>query len=402
MRTLRYVVAAVVFSVTLSTQLPAGAEQAERERYRPRAGATFNGPGDYEINDKVLRAIRHTQRGQKIRVMTWNFTSWTFVRALREAHERGVSVRLIMARSVANEQVAGGPYVTLKRELKKQDRRQEMRSWFHTCENSCRGVGGSMHAKTYLFSKTGAQRKVVMSSSANLTGSAATNQYNDMYTINGSKRAYNRAIKVFNQAGRDRPAEPMVYKAGPVRGWFQPRNGRTDVVMNMLDQVRCHGARGAGIKGRTTIRIAQDVIVGKRGIKIAHMLRDLNQRDCNIRIVYSQMGGKVWRLLRWIPSNQLVQDRDGDGAYDVYLHMKAMAISGRWDGRRDARVVYQGSENWSGLAKLSDEQGLVIERDGVERAYAARINKLFGIHLPSARLLPRAQQAANPYVNMER
>ena len=185
MRTTRYVVAAIIFSLSLSTQLPAGAEQAERERYRPRAGVTFNGPGDFEINDKVLRAIRHTQRGQKIRVMTWNFTSWTFVRALREAHKRGVSVRIIMARSLANEQGAGGPYATLKRDLKKQHRKQEMRSWFRTCANSCRGRGGSMHAKTYLFSKTGAQPKVVMSSSANLTGAAATNQYNDMYTVSG-------------------------------------------------------------------------------------------------------------------------------------------------------------------------------------------------------------------------
>jgi phosphatidylserine/phosphatidylglycerophosphate/cardiolipin synthase-like enzyme len=403
-RTLRYVVAAVVFSVALSTQLvvPANADTADKGRYRPRAGVVFNGPGDFEINNKVLRAIRHTQRGQKIRVMTWNFTSWTFVRALREAHERGVSVRIIMARSLAREQGPGGPYATLKRELKQQHRKQEMRSWGRTCSNSCRGRGGSMHTKMYLFSKTGAQSKVVMSSSANLTGAAATNQYNDMYTIRGAKKAYRGAIKVFNQAARDRPAAPLVYDAGPIRGWFQPRPGRRDIVMQMLQRVHCKGARGAGIKGRTSIRIAQDVILGDRGIKIARKLRELNQRGCNIRLVYSQLGGNVWRLLRWIPSNHLVQDRDGDGAYDVYLHMKAMAISGHYGGRRDARVVYQGSENWSGLARVSDEQGLVIKREGVERAYGARINKLFGIHLPSARLLPRAQQAANPYVNMER
>lgn len=403
MRFIRYIVAAVILSVLVSTQLSAPASSAEeRGRYRPRAGVVFNSPGDFEINDKVLRAIRHTQRGAKIRAMTWNFTSWTFVRAFREAHERGVSVRLIMARSLATEQGPGGPYATLKRELKQQHRRPQMRSWFRTCANSCRGRGGSMHTKMYLFSKTGAQSKVVMSSSANLTGSAATSQYNDMYTVKGAKRPYRVSIKVFNQAGRDRPAEPLAYHAGPLRGWFQPRNRRSDVVLNMLDHVRCHGARGAGIDGRTSIRIAQDVILGKRGIRIARMLRELNQRGCNIRLVYSQLGGKVWRLLRWIPSNHLVQDRDGDGAYDVYLHMKAMAISGHWNGRRGARVVYQGSENWSGLATLSDEQGLIIERDGVERAYGARINKLFNIHLPSARLLPRAQQAANPYVNMER
>jgi phosphatidylserine/phosphatidylglycerophosphate/cardiolipin synthase-like enzyme len=407
LRTTRYVVAAVILSVGLSTapvaiSSSASAEEAERGRYRPSAGVEFNSPGDFGINDKVLRAIRHTQRGAKIRAMTWNFSSWTFVRALREAHERGVSVRIIMARSLAHEQGWGGPYRTLKRALSKQHRKAEMRSWFRTCSHSCRGRGGAMHTKMYLFSRTGAQPKVVMSSSANLTGAAGANQYNDMYTVRGAKKAYAGAIKVFNQAGRDRPAGSVIYQAGKVRGWFQPRPGRADIVMNMLNRVRCKGARGAGINGRTSIRIAQDVILGKRGIRIAKRLRELNQQGCNIRLVYSQLGGNVWKLLRWIPRNHLVQDRDGDGAYDVYLHMKAMAISGHYGGNRGARVVYQGSENWSSLARVSDEQGLIIQRDSVERAYGARINRLFHVHLPSARPLPRAQQAPNPYVNMER
>ena len=143
------------------------------------------------------------------------------------------------------------------------------------------------------------------------------------------------------------------------------------------------------------------MILGRRGIKIARKLRELHQNGCNIRLVYSQLGGKVWHILAGVPRNHLVRDRDGDGAYDVYLHMKAMAISGHYGGRRGARVVYQGSENWSGLARVSDEQGLVIERGRVERTYGARINKLFNIHLPSARSLPGASGSTNPYKNME-
>lgn len=406
MRASRYIVAAVMLSLTLWMSLSTGsasAEEGKRGGYRPKAGPIFNSPGDFGVNDKVLRAIRHTQRGEKIRVMTWNFTSWTFVRAFREAHERGVSVRLIMARSLAGEQPADGPYATLKQALRKQHRKQQMHSWFRVCTNSCRGTGGAMHTKMFLFSKTGRQPRVVMSSSANLTGAAGANQYNDMYTVRGSRKAYATAIKVFNQAGQDRPANPVVYDAGPVRGWFQPRGGRKDIVLNLLDDVRCKGARGAGINGRTSIRIAEDVILGKRGIRIAKRLRELNQGGCNIRIVYSQMGGKIWRLLRWIPRNHLVQDTDGDGAYDVYLHMKAMAISGHVSGNRDARIVYQGSENWSGLARVSDEQGLVVRRDGVERAYGARINKLFNVHLRSVPLIaPRSLRPIDPYVNLEK
>ena len=430
MRPIRYLVAAVILSVALSAALtaapdtattasaaPASAAPADaapapaakkdkkkqkKKGYRPRPGPLFNSPGDFSINNKVLKAIRHTKRGSKIRIMTWNFNSWAFVRALRKAHERGVSVRIIMARSLAHEQRRNGPYRTLKRALKKQHRKQEMRSWFRVCKGSCRGRGGAMHAKMFLFSKTGKQPRVVMSSTGNLTGSAGKNQYNDMYTIRGSRKAYKRSIQVFNQAARDRPAPPVTYRTGPVMGWFQPRHGRKDLVMQMLKKVRCKGARGAGINGRTSIRIAQDVMLGKRGIRIAKKLRGLHKHGCNIRLVYSQLGGRIWQITKNIPRNHLVADRDGDGAYDIYLHMKAMAISGNYDGKRNTRIVYQGSENWSPLAAMSDEQGLIIQRDGVEKAYGKRINRLFGIHLKSVPLVtPRALRPKNPYVNME-
>jgi hypothetical protein len=386
-------------------QALAGRGAAERGRFRPRPGVTFNSPGDFSINDKVLRAIRHSFKRSKIRAMTWNFNSWVFVRALREAHKRRASVRIIISRKLALEQGPNGPFRTLQRDLRRgnKSRPKRYRSWARTCDHSCRGKGGAMHAKMYVFSKVGAQRRVVMSSSANMTGSAGTAQYNDMFTITGKRGPYRRSIKVFNQAAKDRPAPVVSYKSGSITGWFQPRRGRRpDVVMQMLDKVRCKGARGAGIKGRTSIRIAQDVMLGDRGARIAGKLRSLHRHGCNIRLVYSQLGGRIWQITRNIPRNHLVQDRDGDGAYDVYLHMKAMAISGHYGGKRDARVVYQGSENWSGVANLSDEQGLIIRREGVERKYGRRINKLFGIHLVSAvRLFRTTPQVDDPYMNME-
>ena len=234
MRKSRYVVAATILSVALSSQIIAGSSAAapvaqqdisraavpEAQQLEPgpeaaplpaHPGRHLQRPGQQSINDKVLRAIRHSQRGSKIRAMTWNFNSWVFVRALRRAHKRGVSVRVIMARSLAQEQGRGGPYNTLRRALQRGDRRPEMRSWFHTCAHSCRGRGGSMHAKMYIFSRTGAQRRVVMSSSANMTGSAATVQYNDMFTVVGSKPAFRGSMNTFNEASRDRPARARVY-----------------------------------------------------------------------------------------------------------------------------------------------------------------------------------------------
>jgi phosphatidylserine/phosphatidylglycerophosphate/cardiolipin synthase-like enzyme len=389
---------------TAPEQAPAARGTAERARFRPRPGVTFNSPGQFVINDKVLRAIRHSFKRSKIRAMTWNFNSWVFVRALREAHQRGVSVRIIISRRLAREQGPGGPFRTLQRALDRGNKRRpkRYRSWARTCYHSCRGRGGAMHSKMYVFSKVGAQRHVVMSSSANMTGSAGAAQYNDMFTITGRRGPYRGSIKVFNQAAKDRRAPVVSYKSGSFTGWFQPRRSQPDRVMRMLNKVRCKGARGAGINGRTSIRIAQDVMLGDRGVRIATKLRSLHRHGCNIRLVYSQLGGRIWKLTRNIPRNHLVRDRDGDGAYDIYLHMKAMAISGHYGSKRGARVVYQGSENWSGIANLSDEQGLIIRREGVERKYGRRINRLFGIHLVSARpLFAPVPQVDDPYMNME-
>ena len=378
-----------------------------KDRFRPKKGVSFNGPGSQEINSKVVRAIEHTPKGAKIRVMTWNFNSWVFVNKLRDAHHRGVSVRIIMARSLANEQGPNGPYAQLKRALAKNGNRQpEMRSWFRTCSNSCRGGGGAMHSKLYLFSRVGAATQVVMSSSANMTGSAASNQWNDMFTIVDRPVPYKVSIKVFNEAGLDKLAPWHTYQDRYIRGWFNPNRGRPDLPYEMLNDVKCKGAVGAGIKGRTAIRIAQDVFNGNRGAKIARRIKELHRQGCNVRIVYSQMAGQSRAILAGVPKNHLVRDGDGDCAYDIYLHMKAMSISGFYKKNRGTRIVFNGSANWSGLGLSADENGLVIENDAVERLYGRQINRLFNIHLhsvtPCTPPVVARGEVFDPYMNMER
>ena len=376
----------------------------DRDRFKVAPGVTFNVPGDQRMNNKVLRAIAHSPKGSKIRAMTWNFNSWVFVNALRNAHQRGVSVRIIMARSLANEQGPNGPYAQLKRALGAGNakRKPGLRSWFRTCSNSCRGKGGAMHSKMYLFSNSGRTEHIVMSSSANMTGSAASVQFNDMYTITNQRPPYRVSMKVFNEAGRDKPAKVRRYQHGNIMGWFHPNRGKDDIPYTMLGKVRCHGAKGAGINGRTSIRIAQDVFNGHRGAKIARRIKQLHNEGCNIRVVYSQLGRSSFDILQGVPLNHLVKDSDGDGAYDVYLHMKAMAISGHYAGKPNARIVFNGSANWSGLGLIADEQGLVIESERVERLYGEQINRLFRTHLRSARPLPARMRVADPYMKMEK
>ena len=196
--------------------------------------------------------------------MTWNFNSWVFVRALRSAHKRGVSVRILMARKLAQEQGRGGPYNTLRRALQqagppardaqlvphllpllprqgRRDALEDVPVQQDRCPAARRHVVLGQHDRGVRLARS------TTTCSPSSARSAPTSS----------------SIKMFNEASRDRPAAARVYAAGDIRGWFQPRPGLRDLVSKMLDRVKCQGARGAGINGRTSLRIAQDVIHGQ-------------------------------------------------------------------------------------------------------------------------------------------
>ena len=369
-------------------------------------GVTLSNPLNATNNDiarKIHRAIRHTPDGARIRAASWNINSTPFVNDLIAAHRRGVSVQVFMARSLANEQTSGGSFATLKRNLSKGNKGRPgfMRSWIRTCSHSCRGKGGAMHSKYYIFSRVGRTPHVVINTTFNLTSSAAAVQWNDSYTAVNRTGIFRNYMSVFHQAKRDKPANYRQFKDGNITGWFYPQRGSGDLVMRMLNRVSCKGAKGAGIRGRTAIRVAQDVFNNKRGVRIAKKLKSLQNQGCNLRVIYSQAVADTRPIVQSLPNNHLVQDTDGDGAYDRYLHAKSMTISGHYGKKRDTRIVLNGSANWSGTAIQSDEQGMIIENDAVEKQYSAWINQMYRTRLVSARPIPGRPQAVDPYVNME-
>ena len=160
---------------------------------------------------------------------------------------------------------------------------------------------------------------------------------------------------MFNQALRDRPAKPIQFRSGNVYSWFAPRAGRSDPVLSLLQKVRCKRAGKAGIRGRTVIRVAQSVFADKRGLKIARKLKKLRKRGCNVRVTFTMITGPIRRTLRGVPTRQLVYDWNGDGAFDRYLHMKAMTVRGRVGDRRQ-RIVFTSAAQ------------LVTDGDGLRRA----------------------------------
>lgn len=402
-------VVATAGSVTTgpSTAASSGAPEvsAAAAPWRVSTGVKFNSPGSTAILGHIRQTINRTPRGEKIRIMSWNFQHGAITRSLIKAHQRGVSVRVIMARQLAKKQSRSGSFKRLGRALKQgnKKRRKAMRSWTRTCSNSCRGSRGSMHSKMMLVTKAGRSTRIIQQGSANFTGSAASNQWNDWYTTAGSKKRFRGWMKVFRQASKDRSVAQYQLGTGKIWNWFAPR--RSDPVMQLLNKVRCKGARGAGINNRTSIRVASAVFQNARGLRIARKLKSLHGSGCNIRVVFTMMTNKIRSAIRGVPVKQLAYDVNGDGGFDRYLHMKAMAISGRWGGNRGAHVVFNGSANWSRMGMRSDEHGMVIKgKTRLEKRYGKRISALYRAAprtiRPSADEY-RARGMKNPYAELE-
>ncbi|MEQ4548212.1 phospholipase D-like domain-containing protein [Nocardioides kribbensis] len=388
----------------------ASASGPSRQRaggYTVPQGLLFNNPlndRSHVINKHIREAIARTPAGERIRMITWNFKSELFVRSLRAAHQRGVSVRVIMSGGLAAQQQPDGSYRTLKRALAvgNKSRKAGMRSWFRVCNNSCRGKAGTgiVHSKFFLFSKVGTSRHVVMQGSGNLTESAANNQWDDLITLAGREKTYRGYERIFTQASRDKLHRPTfdTFAEGDYRSWFYPRLGRSDQVVDMLGKTRCKNVRkGFGINGRTQIRIMQSVFNGLRGEAVARAIRQKYNAGCNIRINYSVMTPNVRDILGPVPRRHIVQDPDGDGVYDRYLHIKSIAISGNYGGSRGDRIVLNGSANWSGSSLKSDEQGMIITRDGIVRQYISWANTLFANPPVSRVVAGRAATDVDPY-----
>ena len=364
--------------------------------YTPPAGVIFNAPLSpkrrHVINRHIRLSIDSAPQGSKIRIMSWNVKSELYRKSLIRAHQRGVSVRVIMSNGLAKQQSSDGDYQRLKRALRQgqANRKPDMKSWIRACVASCRGTRGIAHVKFYTFSQAGNAHDVVMTGSANMTEVAATNQWNDMFTVKGDHGLWAEYQRIFKQAAKDRRAHPA-YESYQVNkdmvAWFLPYLGPQatgDPVLKILKRVQCKGATGkSGMSGRTAIRIGQTAILDDRGYAIAKKLKSLYNNGCNVRLVYTVLGPKIGDLLRSpgsrgkFPMRQIAQDTNGDGSFDRYLHMKDMTISGHYGSLTSAHLVYNGTQNWTAVSALSDEAGFTFFDSGIERKYSGWINTLF-------------------------
>ena len=364
----------------LPTSTPA---QAAPDGFNPKPGPTFNSAvggrtQQRKIYNRLMRSINSSPKGQRIDIFSWNFLTQQGTDALLRAARRGVRVRLIMDdRNVT--QIDNPPFRRLRSGLRTYNKHHPKKpnNWARLCKGTCRSKNGSAHSKFFLFSKVGRTPRVVMQGSANFTVASTTNQWNDIYTHTKNRQVWKFYQRIFKQAARDKPVAPAYAdkKLDKFRMIMFPIRGKksVDPIMQTLRRVKCRGATNTG-NGRTKIQIAPDVIRQDRGMRLAQKLRKMWNNGCNIRIGYTVVGITIGRMLRAdtgrgpVPMKHLTQDLNCDGEFDNYFHLKSMTIRGNYNGDRSGYALVNGSANWSGLAKVSDENlGIYRSRKRVLR-----------------------------------
>jgi phosphatidylserine/phosphatidylglycerophosphate/cardiolipin synthase-like enzyme len=374
--------------------------QATPGHLNPRKGVLFNNPyggrvAAHRIENHLVQTINSVRKGHQIRIASWNFRSYSIANAVIRAHQRGVSVQILMDYGNWNPDLPNNIARRVHIALAKGDkhRKPSMRSWLRRCHGSCRGRHGIAHVKFYAFDKVQKTKDVVMYGSTNATDLAASIQWNDIYSVTQSPEKYQAFLHIFNQMKHDKPVKQAYVHYTWAKGKFQldfyPYQGKgtaEDPILRALDNVRCTGAtKGTGIAGHTKIRVAQTATYGQRGLDLANRLAVMQKRGCNIRVVYAMFGGKAVKILRaaHVPLTHLAYDINCDGIYDRYLHMKSMTVSGVLGKNTHARVTWNGSANWTPVSLGSDEVVGRIQKGSVTAQYAGWIDYLF-THVPAS------------------
>lgn len=357
---------ALLLAVIPTAQAKAPTVVPPQADYDPQPGAFFSyGGGSDSIRSIVLNAINNTPSGSVIRVVMWAFSDMGIAKAVNAADNRGVEVKMLIARSSAEYSAT-----------------QYLRDYVDNTEGSFvklishagRGAqawganAGTLHQKSWTFSTTGSAHWVTIVTSANATDEAHNHQFNDAWRFVDYLDVYNDIKAMFEWAQRDQlSAAPFrQFSHGLTQLTFSPWNGPTmaDPVVRRIRDLPTN---------RLSIRIANAAWSGTRGVRIAHALA-AKKRD----------GAKIW-VIHGKPFGDNVRDALRDAEIPMrnrylsksrYLHSKFMTASYYQNGRRATRV-WQGSENWGDGSRSGDELVARIVAGSAHTAYVRQFDWLW-------------------------
>jgi len=353
--------------VTPVTVPVAAAKAAAPDTFRVKPGLVFNDPSGKSadkrrIVTRVEQAIDHSPKGSTIRIAQYLNDLDSSTDKLIKAYKRGVKVQLLIDDNPISKQT--------QRLRDTIGTNKKKASFVTRCTNSCMSSSLSvMHAKFFLFSQSGVSKNVSMISSANLYTGNSAGSWNNMHILVGDTTMYASLNKYFVDMLPDKD-QPNYYRTtsdGRYKAYMFPRAARpgtSDVIMlDVLNHVRCSGAAaGYGDHGKTLVRVEQWGWSSARK-DIAQRLWTLADQGCGVQIIANKFNTnpRVQQIL--LRPTRHGQIRFYDAGYDIdhdgkreYMHHKVVAISGVWFGRKNAKVVYTGSANFSGPATLRNNE----------------------------------------------
>lgn len=354
--------------------------------YTPVTGAIFNRPigtryQEYAIFRHVNRTIDSTPPGATIRMAVYSFSHAATADRLVKAYKRGVNVQAIF-----NDHQSYGPERRLMRVL---GTKASKKSFAKFCTDSCRGYKGQMHQKVFLFSKAGSASNIVMVGSNNMTANNAENQWSDIYTSAGDRALFWTYGGVFDEMKKDVvQSQPFLSaRINAYRTDFYPNpsvvSPETDPVWNDLNQISC-GVPAAGygvsvtdpdgtVRQTTAVRLSHHAWNGDRGIWLARKVGALKQAGCDVKVVYGVgIGGAVKAILEnnGIPLKANVVP-------GVRTHQKVLTVNGTYAGNPAAKIVWNGSQNWSDGALKRDDTTLQVDNATVYDQYNANFEDMW-------------------------
>lgn len=385
------VVALGVMPVTSARALPdkTGAPTSPTPPAAPPPGLIFNDPtgpraGQHAIVTQLNRGIDAAPKGALITMTQYLYDQGSTTDALLRAHRRGVRVQVLVdsrARSAALTKLRKGLGTNKSRP-----------GFVVTCRQSCMATATSiMHAKFFLFSRTGSQLNTSMITSANPHTVNTEDSWNNLHTIANNKVLYTSLRRYFTDMLADR-TNLNYYRttsSGIYKLYLYPRTVRRSsdiVLLDVLNHVSCKKVtKGYGRQGRTQIRVAMLIWTAPRA-NIARRLWQLHDQGCLVEVITnkarvgptamsillkkSKRNGQLKVYDAWVDGNR-------DGVGERYVHHKVVTINGRWFGKGNTKVVYTGSQNFTGPGTARNNEVLLRVKHGpTHDAYARHLDGL--------------------------
>ncbi|MFT4295372.1 MAG: phospholipase D-like domain-containing protein [Micropruina sp.] len=349
--------------------------------------AVFNDPlvaaKQYTISKRIRSLIDAAPGKSKkyggaiIRVAMYVYTSTeqATVDALIRAAKRGVTVRLLLDSDGALEPGFthyGDYFRTLEQKYPK------FHVTFCPIGRGCIGnahPGSNNHNKFFLFSRTDGSTKVVVQSSANLNKTNSAGYWNNAVVL-ANAGLYDDYVAYFNDLWKQQPSADYgrVKTSGNAKVWHFPVAAGDPIAETLSSDVRCTGNTKVGSKGRTVIRVAMKDFYR---IEVAEALWQLADRGCLVDVAYDvpatfqpylgQSDAVVAALSRPLtkPGGRVRLFLAGPATTENparrLIHSKYMLIEGYFAGKKNTKVVFTGSHNFSyGSLRDNDETVLRV------------------------------------------